>query len=278
MNMKTIVAVASGDEADAQLLSVAAKLAAHFRAHVRVAPAFSDPAADLVFYGTTLGHAAPDMLERVNASLREAQERLESLGRDVSAAQRLEAGALVVEKRALQPTEALASTAVLADAIAFSGAAVRTPVVGGMFAEALIGMRAPCLVVNGPGYAFEAAAIAWDGSAQAGRAVRAAMPLLKAASRVVVLQNTDDRGLDPDDASSERLTDYLARNGVANIATRALQGSSVAASLLAGAQSENCELLVAGGYGRPRLYELALGGTTRALVNAERAPHLLLAH
>jgi nucleotide-binding universal stress UspA family protein len=48
--------------------------------------------------------------------------------------------------------------------------------------------------------------------------------------------------------------------------------------LLAGAQSETCELLVAGGYGRPRLYELALGGTTRSLVNAKDAPHVFLAH
>jgi nucleotide-binding universal stress UspA family protein len=35
---------------------------------------------------------------------------------------------------------------------------------------------------------------------------------------------------------------------------------------------------VSGAYGRPRLYEMVLGGTTRSLVQAEQAPHLLLAH
>jgi nucleotide-binding universal stress UspA family protein len=278
MTMKSIIAVASGDDADAHLLSVTAKLAAHFTAHLRVSPAFADPAANLVFYGTSLGHGAPDLLDRVNASLREAQDKLESLGRDVAAAQRLRSDALIVERRALQPAEALASAAVLADLVAFSGAGVRSPIVSGMFAETLISMRAPCLIVNGPRYAFEAAAVAWDGSAQAGRAVRAALPLLKAASRVVVLQNADDGALDADDANADRLIDYLERNGVVAVTTRTVRGAAVAPSLLAGAQSETCELLVAGGYGRPRLYELALGGTTRSLVNAKDAPHVFLAH
>ena len=35
MTMKSIIAVASGDDADAHLLSVTAKLAAHFTAHLR---------------------------------------------------------------------------------------------------------------------------------------------------------------------------------------------------------------------------------------------------
>jgi hypothetical protein len=35
---------------------------------------------------------------------------------------------------------------------------------------------------------------------------------------------------------------------------------------------------VAGGYGRPRLFELVLGGTSRALVAAAEAPHILFAH
>ena len=278
MTMKSIIAVASGDEADAQLLNVTAKLAAHFSAHLRVAPALNDPAADWASYGTSLGRATPELLQRVNASLREAQDKLESLGRDVAAAQRLPADALVVEPRSLHPTEALASAAVLADLVAFSGVGARAPIVSGIFAETLISMRAPCLIVNGPGFAFETAAVAWDGSAQAGRAVRAALPLLKAASRVVIMQNADDGGLDANDAGPDRLIDYLERNGVASIATHLVRGAAVAPSLLTGARSEKCELLVAGGYGRPRLYELALGGTTRSLVNAKEAPHIILAH
>ena len=57
-----------GEAADAQLLNVNAKLAAHLEAHLRVMPAFSDPAAELVYFGTALGQASPDLLGRVNAS------------------------------------------------------------------------------------------------------------------------------------------------------------------------------------------------------------------
>jgi nucleotide-binding universal stress UspA family protein len=278
MTIKSIIAVASGEESDAQLLSVAAKLASHFTARLRVTSVYGDPAADFVSYGAALGQATPEMLERVTAARREAQARLESLARDVAAAQRLPPGALTLEKRASQPSAALARAAVLADLIAFGGPSVHSSGAAGIFAEALVNMRAPCLVVNSARYAFETAAIAWDGSAQAGRAVRAALPLLKAAARVVVLQNADDRGLAPEGLGPDLLADYLERHGVASVATRTLRGATIAKSLLAAAQDEKCELLVAGGYGRPRLYELALGGTTRALVNAEGSPHLLLAH
>lgn len=278
MTMKSIIALASGQDSDAELLSVAAKLAAHFGGQLRVQPAFGDPAADLVYYGTTLGHATSGMVERVNASLKESQARLESLGRDVAAAQKLPADALVIEERALAPASALASAAILADLVAFAGPAARSAAIGGIFGEALISMRAPCLIVNGPRYAFDAVAVAWDGSVQAGRAARAALPLIRSASRVVVLQNGDDRGMDADDSAVAALQTYLELNGVENITTRTVRGAAVAPSLLAGAQNEQCELLVAGGYGRPRLYELALGGTTRSLLNAENAPHLFLAH
>ncbi len=276
--MKSIIAVASGEAADAQLLNVSAKLAARLEAQLRVMPAFSDPAADLVYFGTALGQASPDLLERVNASLREADNKLQLLGKDVAAAHGLAAGDLVVTPRALPPAEALASAAVLADLVAFSGAAVRSLTLGGVFAEALINIRAPCLIVNDRPYAFESAAVAWDGSPQAGRALRAALPLLKAASRVVLLQNTQDGGLDSGDADFDRALDYLRRNGVTQMSARTIQGARVAPSLLAAAQEESCDLLVAGGYGRPRLYELVLGGTTRSLVQAEDGPHLLLAH
>jgi len=278
MSLKSIIAAASGESADAELLSVVAELAARFGAHVRVAPAFNDPAGNLVFYGAALGQGTPDMLARVNASMHQTLEKLQSLARDVAAQHQLAPSALVVETRALQPRDAVASAAVLADLVAFNGAAARSPALADLFAETLIGMRAPCFIANGGAYAFGATAIAWDGSAQAGRAVRTALPLLQSAARVVVLQNADDGGLDPDAAALDPLNDYLSRQSVMNVTTRVVRGANVAASLLGGAREEQCELLVAGAYGRPRLYELALGGTTRSLVHAENAPHLLLVH
>lgn len=279
MNLKSIVAVASGEATDAALLSVSAKLAGQFGGQVRVVPAFADHAASLAYYGVTLGAADDDpIIARIAASERETQEGLEDLARDVAAREQLSADRVSVDKRALQPAIALAPAAVLSDIVAFSAPAARDAL-NGLFAETLLSTRASCLLVNGAAAVQGPVAVAWDGSGQAGRALRAAMPLLQAAPSVVILHNADDRAApEAKGAGPEEARAYLARHGVANVTLRTLHGDNVAASLLGGAKAERCGLLVAGAYGRPRLYELVLGGTTRALVNAQDAPHLLLAH
>jgi nucleotide-binding universal stress UspA family protein len=160
--------------------------------------------------------------------------------------------------------------------VLFGGAAARG-VLKGLFAEALLAMRAPCLIVNRP-ISFAAAAIAWDGSAEAGRAVRAALPLLEAASEVRIVRNTDDPRFDASEASVERLSEYLTRHAVRTVHSIDIRAEAVAPSILSAAQAHKCDLIVAGAYGRPRLYEMLLGGATRDFVGAANAPNLLLAH
>ncbi|HEX8901395.1 universal stress protein [Vitreimonas sp.] len=273
--LKSIVAVAAGLPEDEELLGVASALAARSQGRVRVIPAFPDPAADLIYYGATLGTSLPEVaVERVTAAEREKQDKIEALARAVASARKADVS---VARRDLLPAIAVANAAVLADLTAFHGAAARGAL-NGVFAETLIATRAPCLVVNGAAEGFATAAIAWDGSAQAGRAVRAALPLLRLASGVLVLRNTEDAGLDEGGVSSETLAEYLGRHGVKGVIARDIRGARVAPSLLDAARAEKCDLLVSGAYGRPRLYEMVLGGTTRSLVQAEQAPHLLLAH
>jgi len=283
MALKSIVVVASGEREDAQTIGAAAKLAARFQAHVRVVPAFPDPAADLVYYGTAL-RTSPEAAERIEASERDAQARVEAAAKQAAAREGLSADpratapSIVVEKRALQPAVALAPAAVLADLVIFGAAAARSPVLSGLFAETLLSTRAPTLLIRGAPPAGGPVALAWDGSAQAGRAARAALPILQAASGVLVLRNMDDETAEAEAGTMARLETYLTQQGVTNIAKRELHGANVAASLLAAAKADNCELLVAGAYGRPRLFEMVLGGTTRALVNTEAGPSVLFAH
>lgn len=273
MTLKSIVVVACGEDSDTEVVGAAGKLAARFGAHVTVTPAFPDPAADLVYYGAalqTVGAAS----ERIIASERAAQERLEALGRDVAA---LEKVAVNVEKRALLPAVALAPDAILADLVLFAGAAAQSTL-GALFAETLLSTRAPVMLTKGAALAGGPIAVAWDGSGQAARAVRAALPLLQAASGVLILRNVDDETAEAEASTSEELQTYLTRHGVSNTAVREVRGARVAESLLSAARADKCELLVAGAYGRPRLFEMVLGGTTRALVNAAGAPNLLLSH
>jgi nucleotide-binding universal stress UspA family protein len=280
MPFKSIIAVASGGVDDATLMAASARLIAQFGALGRVIPAFPDPAADYLAYGASMDPGqASALAERLAISEREAQTRLEERVRQAAQGAGLGASAIIVEKRDLLPAVALTRAAALADLVLFSAEAVsRGGHMRGLFAEALISMRAPILLIKGDFAGVKTAAVAWDGSAQAGRAVRAAIPLLSLAEKVILLTNVEDEALDEDAADAARIRSYLEINGVRNVTAGTAKGDQIAASLMAAAQAENCDLLVAGAYGRPRLQELVLGGSTRALVNAPGRPSLLLAH
>ncbi|HYD88906.1 MAG TPA: universal stress protein [Vitreimonas sp.] len=284
MSFKSILTVASGAPEDADVFRAAAKFAQRHGAHVRVMPAFPDPAADLVYYGLTL-QSSSVIPEQIAESERAAQQRIQALADEIIAAEGLKsiatpgAASMTVEQRALQPAVALAPAAVLADLVLFGASVAASAGLGGLFAETLLATRAPCFLVKQGAFDNGAVAVAWDGSAQAARAARAALPLLQAASRVVILRNVDDQTPESEAGGDPaRLGAYLALHGVAKVETRTLHGGHVAQSLLDAARKESCELLVAGAYGRPRLFEMVLGGTTRALVHAADGPNLLLAH
>lgn len=283
MAFKSIIAVASGLGSDAALLRAAAELATRSSAQVRVLPAYPDPAADLIYFGAAINGAPEGARERVRESEREQQQQLERLVADAAARAGIGAGSeasLKAEPRPPLPAAALAEATVLADLVMFAGDAVRDPfVLGAPFADTLLEARAPVLIVKDDQFSLGAVAIAWDGSAQAGRAVRAATSLLKLADEVVILQNVGDLSAQTRiPAPPDALKAYLALQGVKRTTVRTVEGGNVAESLVRGAHEAGCAILVAGGYGRPRLYELALGGTTRALVNAADNLHLFLAH
>ena len=283
MAYKSIVAVASGQDSDGHLFNAAARLASQFAARARVLPAYPDPAADFVAYGAALEGVSEAIRERIREGERAQQQKLENRLAEAAAragvpdGPKADGASLEAVERALMPSMAVAEAAVLADLVMFAGAAARGPL-GAPFAEALLEARAPLLIVNDDQFSLGSVAIAWDGSFQAGRAARAAMPLLVAADEVVILQNVSDLGAGFKSAASEAFGAYLARHGVKRVRRLGVEGDTVAHSLLRGAHEARCTMLVAGAYGRPRLYELALGGTTRALVQAKDRLHLLLAH
>jgi nucleotide-binding universal stress UspA family protein len=277
MSYKAIVVVASGTNEDARVLSMAAKVAKQCSAELRVAPAYPDPAANYAYYGASLKPAlAAETASRILAAEREAQARLEALASQAAKSEGLQ-DEVLVEPRELAFAAALARAVVLGDLVLFGAAAARDPfLVGGLFAETLLHARSTILLVKEASWSTDSMAVAWDGSAQAGRAVRAALPLLRMARQATIITNVDDVETTAKAAEPGRLQSYLALHGVADTVTRAVRGADVAKSVLEAAQG--CGVLVAGAYGRPRLFELVLGGTTRALVNAEHGPHLLLAH
>ena len=124
--------------------------------------------------------------------------------------------------------------------------------------------------------AFDAdapAMVAWNGSAQAAHALRAAIPLLGGRS-VVLVSVGDEEG---DFPATDALR-YLSRHDIhAELATVGRDGDSVEERLEKEALLLGAGLIVMGAFGRSRLRETIFGGVTRYLLTSGRVP-LLLAH
>lgn len=115
--------------------------------------------------------------------------------------------------------------------------------------------------------------VAWNGSPEAIRAVRDAIPLLKRAKIVeVVLFNPQ---LQPDTFSSEPGADialYLARHGIEVNVTPQTTEIDIGNALLSLASDLNSDLLVMGCYGRSRFREMLLGGASRTILQQATIP------
>ena len=120
-------------------------------------------------------------------------------------------------------------------------------------------------------------AIAWNGSAEAARAVGWAMPLLREAAKVTVL-SVAEHAERPVDTPAGELAAYLAWNGVTAV-TDVVQAraSHAGEELLRQASQCGADLLVMGAYTHSRLRQLIMGGVTRHVIS--HAPlYVLMCH
>jgi nucleotide-binding universal stress UspA family protein len=121
------------------------------------------------------------------------------------------------------------------------------------------------------------AAIAWDFSRPASRAVADALPLIARASDVRVFAVTDDLAGSKAHGAVE-LQKYLARHGVqAAVDEVQCEGRSIGETFRSYVQTNRIELLVMGAYGHSRLREFILGGATRSML-AEPPCWVLMSH
>jgi nucleotide-binding universal stress UspA family protein len=121
----------------------------------------------------------------------------------------------------------------------------------------------------------EKVVIAWKETAEAARAVTAAMPFLEKASRVFVLAGEEDES-GTARQSAERLATLLEGHGIAAAAEPvALKGRSAADAVLERAGTLDAGLLVMGGYGHSRRREWVFGGFTRHVLQQSQMPVLL---
>ncbi len=135
----------------------------------------------------------------------------------------------------------------------------------------------PVLVAGSvaPAKLGELIVIAWNGSSETARTIALAMPLLAAASKVVVL--TVEGGTVPG-PSGVQVAQHLARNDIdANAITVGQDGRLVGEAILAEVGVIGVDLLIKGAYTRHRLRQMIFGGATRYILSNATIP-VLLAH
>jgi nucleotide-binding universal stress UspA family protein len=131
--------------------------------------------------------------------------------------------------------------------------------------------------------------VAWSDTRECARALRDALPLLQRAPQVemVTYVHHDTEGGDRVPAAMAASAQMLRRHGVDPALTVRRSGeptlgermrrawisdASVAEAMLSHAADMAADLIVMGGYGHPRAWELVLGGVTRTLLKTMTVP------
>lgn len=287
--MRKIVAIADGGLGDPETLAAAGYLSRVHQAVSLIVPVYPDASADFVSLGQSLGAPmSQEIFDVLKQAERDSQTRVEVAAQAAAGSASVSFGAgagpsrLEVAERDIHPWLAMAIELVLADLLVVSHQAIKAKGsgIGGLLGEALLQCRTPALITRGaPESLAGLSVIAWDGSAPAGRAIQAAIPLLSASERVMLLQCGPDADHHTKPASGfERVMEYLELQGVLGVEHKRIDNRQEGPALLAETEKMGAGLLVAGAYGHSRLQQAIFGGATRSFLEPQAGPHLLLAH
>ena len=119
---------------------------------------------------------------------------------------------------------------------------------------------------------------AWDGSAEAARAINDALTFLKPASRVVLVVGVMSGQDDEQAPQTDDMIAHLKRHGVTAEALRVKAGEGdIGRLLLSTAKSLDADLIVMGAFHHSRWREFILGGVTLTVLEEATIP-LFMAH
>jgi nucleotide-binding universal stress UspA family protein len=139
----------------------------------------------------------------------------------------------------------------------------------------------PVLVVPDNSRGFDVSApmmVAWNGSAEACHALRAALPLLACSCKVTLVSVTEPSEKARFDFPAIAGATYLSRHGITCDVVEIPRGEArIADTLFSAAQLRECGMMVMGAFGHSRLAEMLLGGVTRQMLSEPQMP-ILLAH
>lgn len=271
--MKSILLHIDRDHAMQARLQVALDIARASNGHITCLQAVSyEVFAPGDFYGSAVAAAMPVIKENAEKLRSEIEQELEQDG--VSWDWRFVYG--IAPHRLLEHSP-LADVVIVGAVEAGKGGHGPSSLVG----DLVLKSHAPVLVVPADAMSFDVSApmlVAWNGSAEACHALRAAMPLLACSCKVTLASVAEPSGKARFDFPSSEGAKYLSRHGIdCEIAEIPRGEAGIADALFSAAQMRQCGLMVMGAFGHSRLAEMLLGGVTRQSLTEPQMP-ILLAH
>ena len=278
MGYKTILVHCDADPKVAHRLAIAVELAKRHQAHlvgVHIQEPFEAPA---MFNGTSVMgnfYAVFEETTKANLAAAKAAFAKAAKGVEITTEWRSEEG--YVDSR-------LAVHARYADLMVVGQADPDTPSFTPLDLPETMALSTgrPILVVpyvGAPAEPAKTVMLCWNASRESARAASDALPLLRAASNVIVLcvdahSSTYGHGAEPGaDAAA-----WLARQGVTVTVQRDVAADAdVGSVILSRAADHDVGLIVMGLYGHSRLREMVLGGASRTLLGSMTVP-ILVSH
>ena len=148
----------------------------------------------------------------------------------------------------------------------------------GLLSRVLMSRMSPLILVPddaGPS-AMRRILVAWNGSAVSARAIRAALPFLSRARNITILAGDREGRARRDDADT-LLRAWLRRHALVVDWIDMEDNASPAVAIAECAEACRADAVVMGAWGRSRLSEMALGGTTRHMLAHGNVPMFLSA-
>lgn len=287
MPIRNILVPIRGDGKGEGVLDHAVELGERFNAHIVAVHCRPRPA-DMLPFGTVVPAFLRDQILSSADAVSDAEEaRLRQLFRDYCAKRGITTcdGTPAPEKRltitwreeAGKQPAVIGRLGRLADLIATAQPERESRLGANTLESAMLNTGRPVLMcppkrVSSVG---ERITVAWSGSKESARAVWDAVPLLKAANEVCIVNAVTGR---QPSIPPEELAVYLADHGITATVDRFKSDpDEVGHRLLRAAHMRGADLLVMGAYGQSRGRELVLGGVTEFIVDSSDLP-VLMAH
>ncbi|TFG85593.1 MAG: universal stress protein [Hyphomicrobiales bacterium] len=278
MGLNDIVVYVDSAEVTKARVGFAVALAKEHGAHL-IGVAFA-PTALLPLYGADVGFAAmSEVMESVKAQGAKALQAFEACAK----AEGVSADARLMQGMSEEFPYDFAHAARHADLAILGQPRDGDPLIGqyALVERCLFASGRPVIIV--PAIPEKSAldgtiVAAWDGSAEAARAINDALTFLKPAARVVLVVGVTGGQDDEQAPQTDDMMSHLQRHGVVAEALRVKVGEGdVGKLLLSTAKSLGADLMVMGAFHHSRWREFILGGVTLTVLEQATIP-LFMAH